>query len=96
MYKRQLVYLVERDDLYWLKWRSPDQSPIASAFSAGTTGRIARDPDKFKSRLSKDLEAAVVGLKPHGDRSIFNDDESDLIDIFEYALNRVLELRNYL
>ena len=41
------VDLVERDGLYWLKWRSPDQSPIASASSAGTIGRTARDPDKF-------------------------------------------------
>ena len=41
------VDLVERDGLYWLKWRSPDQSPIASASSAGTTGTTARDPDKF-------------------------------------------------
>ena len=30
---------------------------------------------------------------PHGDWSIFDDDESDLIDIFEYALNCFLELR---
>jgi len=41
------VDLVERDGLCWLKWRSPDQSPIAEASSAGTTGRTARDPDKF-------------------------------------------------
>jgi hypothetical protein len=41
------VDLVQRDGLYWLKWRSPDQPPTASVSSAGITGRAARDPDKL-------------------------------------------------